>query len=83
MIRKTLTILSLVGLLLSAGLWGASYLNIGYYLARGEGAITLEKGSVCWSKGSSLLILYASKGDEGEEKDSEDDDDDEGRVDLR
>ena len=28
MLRKTLTILSLIGLLLSVGLWGVSYLNI-------------------------------------------------------
>ena len=30
MLRKTLTILSLVGLLLSLGLWGVSYLNLVY-----------------------------------------------------
>ena len=30
MIRKTLTILSLIGLLLSVGLWGVSYLRISY-----------------------------------------------------
>ncbi len=30
MIRKTLTILSLIGLLLSVGLWGASYFDIHY-----------------------------------------------------
>ena len=30
MIRKTLTILSLIGLLLSVGLWGVSYGNCGY-----------------------------------------------------
>ncbi len=30
MIRKTLTILSLVGLLLSVGAWGASYYGILY-----------------------------------------------------
>ena len=29
MLRKTLTILSLIGLLLSWGLWGVSYLNVG------------------------------------------------------
>ncbi len=31
MLRKTLTILSLIGLLLSMGLWGMSYFNIWYY----------------------------------------------------
>ncbi len=30
MLRKTLTILSLIGLLLSVGLWGACYWGIGY-----------------------------------------------------
>ena len=32
MIRKTLTIISLIGLLLSLGLWGASYLHVGCFL---------------------------------------------------
>ena len=36
MLRKTLTILSLIGLLLSVGLWGVSYLNI-YYTVRLRG----------------------------------------------
>ncbi len=31
MLRKTLTILSLIGLLLSVGLWGVSYVNLFYY----------------------------------------------------
>ena len=31
MVRKALTIFSLVGLLLSVGLWGASYFNIWYF----------------------------------------------------
>ena len=31
MIRKTLTILSLIGLLLSVGLWGASIVGMGFY----------------------------------------------------
>ena len=30
MLRKTLTIFSLIGLLLSVGLWGVSYFRIGY-----------------------------------------------------
>ena len=33
MIRKTLIIISFLGLLLSVGLWGVSYLNI-YYTVR-------------------------------------------------
>ena len=32
MIRKTLTIFSLTGLLLSVGLWGVSYFRIGYHI---------------------------------------------------
>ncbi len=44
MIRRTLTILSLLGLLLSVGLWGITYLHIGYerglnYLSAGEGEL--------------------------------------------
>ncbi len=66
MLRKTLTIVSLIGLLLSLGLWGVNYLNIGYYLARGEGAITLDRGGIRWSTGSPLLIVFSPKGDEGE-----------------
>ena len=31
MIRKTLTILSLIGLLLSVGLWGVSFVGMGFY----------------------------------------------------
>ncbi|MCH8052571.1 MAG: hypothetical protein IH895_00775 [Planctomycetes bacterium] len=34
MIRKTLTILSLIGLLLSVGLWAASYFNVEYVSSR-------------------------------------------------
>ncbi len=66
MIRKALTILSLIGLLLSVGLWGVSYLNIGYY---GEGAIALERGSIFWSKATTIIILYGlpMKGDENEQ----------------
>jgi len=36
MIRKTLTILSLIGLLLSVGLWGASYWRIKYRMNRSQ-----------------------------------------------
>ncbi len=34
MIRKTLTIFSLIGLLLSVGLWGVSYWNVGVLIDR-------------------------------------------------
>ena len=34
MLRRTLTILSFIGLLLSVGLWGVSYSDVFYYLQR-------------------------------------------------
>ncbi len=34
MLRKTLTILSLIGLLLSVGLWGVSYFNLSYTIRK-------------------------------------------------
>ena len=40
MLRKTLTILSLIGLLLSVGLWGASYWGLGYFFC--------EEQDSCW-----------------------------------
>ena len=43
MIRKTLTILSLIGLLLSVGLWGACYFNVGHY---SQSAVVLRDGVV-------------------------------------
>ncbi len=46
MIRKTLTILSLLGLLLSVGLWGASYWNIRH---RGQKyTCGIKRGAVTW-----------------------------------
>jgi len=48
MLRKTLTILSLIGLLLSVGLWGVSYLNCAYCpnssrcLLLSHGAVSLQ-----------------------------------------
>ena len=44
MIRKTLTILSLIGLLLSVGLWGMSYWNVGY--AAGSWDIAVLRGTI-------------------------------------
>ena len=48
MLRRTLTILSLIGLLLSVGLWGASYMRIGYggkhlLIAAYEGGIYFDR----------------------------------------
>jgi len=54
MLRKTLTILSLIGLLLSVGLWGVSYLNI-YYTVKLSGMniyaqtiLVLHCGAITW-----------------------------------
>ncbi len=54
MIRKTLTILSLISLLLSVGLWGVSYLNI-YYTVKMRGMnmhpqtiLVLHCGAITW-----------------------------------
>ena len=46
MIRKTLTIFSLIGLLLSVGLWGASYFNIWYFAPNAKYSVQLVWGGV-------------------------------------
>ncbi len=46
MIRKTLTILSLIGLLLSVGLWGVSYYDVSYMSSDGSKAAVLRQGCV-------------------------------------
>ena len=46
MIRKALTILSLLGLLLSAGLWGASYVNVIYGAAQPSMTVGLCFGTL-------------------------------------
>ena len=46
MIRKTLTILSLIGLLLSVGLWGVSYSWLTIYW--GENRVALSAGRLLW-----------------------------------
>ena len=56
MIRKTLTILSFVGLLLSVGLWGASYLNIGRRGQKYTWGIT--RGAVLWMHDEHYRIGY-------------------------
>ena len=47
MLRKTLTILSLLGLLLSVGLWGVSYWRVDY---QGRYALTLTHGCLVLGK---------------------------------
>ncbi len=49
MIRKTLTILSLIGLLLSVGLWGASYFHLVYLCMPMELLIGLTEGRLRWA----------------------------------
>ncbi len=49
MLRKTLTILSLIGLLLSVGLWGVSYFNLSYFsrpiiIRLSQGGVSSEPG---------------------------------------
>ena len=46
MIRKTLTILSLIGLLLSVGAWGVSYYDVSYMSSDGRKAAVLIQGCV-------------------------------------
>ncbi|MCH8852234.1 MAG: hypothetical protein IID41_06225 [Planctomycetes bacterium] len=48
MLRKTLTILSFIGLLLSAGLWTASYFNLNY--AHGNSIFWLRTGCLEWDR---------------------------------
>ncbi len=52
MFRKTLTILCLIGLLLSVGLWGASYFNFVAVISPSGPAWSLRQGCIAikWSK---------------------------------
>ncbi len=54
MLRKTLTILSLIGLLLSVGLWGVSYFNWAYGGDRYHW--DLERGNVCVERIYGVII---------------------------
>ncbi len=64
--RKTLTILSLVGLLLSVGLWGASYFPVGYVSKRQQfpafgvvnGLLTISEAPMLWQ---STGLHYGNK----------------------
>ncbi len=49
MLRKTLTILSLIGLLPSVGLWGASYFHLAYLCMPAESLIALTEGRIRWA----------------------------------
>ena len=52
MLRKTLTILSLIGLLLSVGLWGVSYFSVSYYL--NDSRWGCDEGALDWYRHGSL-----------------------------
>ncbi len=49
MLRKTLTIVSLIGLLLSVGLWGMSYFNLIYLCMSMESLLLLTEGRLRWA----------------------------------
>ena len=59
MIRKTLIIFSLVGLLLSVGLWGVSHFGFGYSV--GTESFTFRNGGVEWSSLSASQHLLLDK----------------------
>ena len=46
MIRRTLTIFSLIGLLLSVGLWGASFYSVNYVTPDGDSVVGIEDGAL-------------------------------------
>ena len=50
MLRKTLTIVSLVGLLVGGVLWAASYWHPQYFLGRPSGVIHILDGAICHTK---------------------------------
>ncbi len=52
MLRKTLTILSLIGLLLSVGLWGVSYFNVSYAPRTNKHVVHLRWGrlTLMWTR---------------------------------
>ena len=59
MLRKTITIISLVGLLLSVGLWGVSYWNVGYYSS--DIGIMFRHGAIvgpCNADHVALMIFF-------------------------
>ena len=60
MIRRTLTILSLIGLLLSAGLWGVSYLRVWIFLG-GSCSLGARKGMMFVSRTPSPVGPFTIK----------------------
>ena len=62
MFRKTLTILSLIGLLLGVGLWGASYLSINYSSFNGQRVVGIEDGAAYFSLRAKKNITIVNAG---------------------
>ena len=62
MIRKTLTIFSLIGLLLSVGLWGASYWGPAYVSNSGRIRLTLFNGFVSGEYLHTRFVVYQGRG---------------------
>ncbi len=54
MLRKTLTIFSLIGLLLSVMLWGVSYFNLWYGKPSRSATVSFRAGALCWQRGGTL-----------------------------
>ena len=52
MLRRTLTTLSLIGLLLSVGLWGVSYFSVSYFL--NDSRWGCDEGALDWYRQGSL-----------------------------
>ncbi len=60
MIRKTLTILSLIGLLLSVGLWGVSYFRFAWLSERNERCRTVQLSA---GRSVYLVTQYGARAD--------------------
>ena len=62
MLRKTLTTLSLIGLLISVGLWGASYFDISY---RTHNPVRARECAISINGGAVGYVLLPSGGSSG------------------
>ena len=62
MILKTVTILSLIGLLLSVVLWGVSYLSINYSSFDGQRVVGIEDGAAYFSLRAKKNITIVNAG---------------------
>ena len=66
MLRKTMTIVCLIGLLLSVGLWGLSHYDIGYSVFhpkwRTISGVELTRGGIEWFDGGPGGSIWRSLG---------------------